>query len=425
MTPERQPAAVPETLLDRIEAFIDEYVYLGPTQRAAVALWVIHTWAFAAAHATPYLFITAPEKGSGKTRLLEILRLLVPRPWYVVRPSEAVLFRKVSADRPTLLFDEIDTVFGGRIEREDLRALLDAGHRPGATVPRCVGADFRVQDFEVYCPKALAGIGEALPDTVRDRSIRIAMQRAKPGELRRQRRGHELEKQAAPLRAEIEAWVRRHEAALRSARPELPVELGDRAADGWEPLLAIADEVDVIWSVRARDAARLISGRGDYDSETPGVQLLAALRLIFEAADSDRMSSRDILKKLARDEESPFAGWSDGSRPARGAQRRLARLLRRYGITSQTIRLPNGTTPKGYYRKDFEDAWARYVPVPPATATTPQTAGTGASSPAVVADVADNAAAGQAAAAGYYCICVPPGAASVCDRCGLAVKAPA
>src|SRR5262249_12144071 len=43
----------------------------------------------------------------------------------------------------------------------------------------------------------------------------------------------------------------------------------------------------------------------------------------------------------------------------------LARVLKPFGIVSHTIRLAGGWTPKGYERKDFEDAWARYSPDPP------------------------------------------------------------
>ncbi len=43
---------------------------------------------------------------------------------------------------------------------------------------RCVGDGprIRVEKFEVFCPKVLAGIGE-LPDTVGDRSLRIELKR--------------------------------------------------------------------------------------------------------------------------------------------------------------------------------------------------------------------------------------------------------
>jgi hypothetical protein len=60
----------------------------------------------------------------------------VPRPVEAVNVSPAYLFRKVADDNgaPTLLFDEIDTVFGPKAkDNEEIR-----GHRKGAVAGRCV-----------------------------------------------------------------------------------------------------------------------------------------------------------------------------------------------------------------------------------------------------------------------------------------------
>ena len=83
---------------------------------------------------TPRLAFLSPEPASGKTRALEASEPLVPRPVEAVNVSPAYLFRKVGTDgRPTILFDEIDTVFGPKAkENEEIRGLLNAGHRKGA-----------------------------------------------------------------------------------------------------------------------------------------------------------------------------------------------------------------------------------------------------------------------------------------------------
>src|SRR4051794_14773707 len=81
-------------------------------QADAVALWTLHTHAFAAAEATPYLHVTSPERESGKTRLLEALDLVVARPWFTARTTAAALVRKLAAEPPaTLLLDETDNTF--------------------------------------------------------------------------------------------------------------------------------------------------------------------------------------------------------------------------------------------------------------------------------------------------------------------------
>ena len=67
-------------VLDQIVEFVRRFVVLSDVQADAIALWVAHTHAVDAADATPYIAITSAEKRSGKTRLLEVLELLVREP---------------------------------------------------------------------------------------------------------------------------------------------------------------------------------------------------------------------------------------------------------------------------------------------------------------------------------------------------------
>src|SRR5262249_43024474 len=128
------------------------------------------------------------------------------------------------------------------------------------------------------------------------------------------------------------------------------------------------------WPARARRAlVELCAGKADDD--TLGVQLLRDCRTVFKARAVDRLSSEDLLVGLIKIEESPWAEINNGKPLTKNG---LARKLKPYGITSGTIRLEDGTTPKGYYRASFKDAWNRYVhesPMPPdafQNATTPQ-----------------------------------------------------
>jgi len=74
--------------------------------------------------------ISSPEKGSGKTRLLEVLEYLCRYARHSTNMSAAYLFRTVELLEPTLLIDEADAIFGpGEKTHEDLRALINAGHR--------------------------------------------------------------------------------------------------------------------------------------------------------------------------------------------------------------------------------------------------------------------------------------------------------
>jgi uncharacterized protein DUF3631 len=342
------------TALDDAEAFIRRYVVITDDQAAAVALWILHTYTLDAADITPYLSITSAEKQSGKTVLLDVLEKLANKPWRAVTPSAAVTFRTIEKECPTLLLDEVDTIWGpkARDEDEGLRALLNAGfRRHGSTVPRCDGPKMRVRNFRTFCPKALAGIGE-LPDTVADRSIPIRMERK-----RRDDRVERWRERAARIVAEQVAESIRETgvtvvADLDGYEPELPDELSDRAQDAWEPLLAIADQARGEWPARARAAAVALMASRD-DLVPLGSRLLNDIRDIFADHPTVKMGTTELLELLYQIEE---AGWSDWyGKPL--TARKLASLLKPYGIEPHRERAW-----RGYFLGDFLDAFSRDLP---------------------------------------------------------------
>jgi hypothetical protein len=269
------------------------------------------------------------------------------------------MFRKIAKDKPTLELDEIDAIFNSHSERtEPLRAILNAGNRPGATVARCVGENKDVEDFPIFCAKVLAGIdsGHRIPDTIRDRAVTISMQRKTGAEPVERFRYRDANAAAQPIREGFERWAVGAIDLLLAADPDLPHELDDRAAEAWEPLLAIADMAGGEWPERARLAARALSGDIDRDETTTGTMLLAAVQEAF--GESDRITTTDLLGTINADDELPFGGWRDG----KGLDgRRLARLLKPYGIRPRTIRIGDHTE-KGYLKESLVEAWERWLP---------------------------------------------------------------
>ncbi len=156
-------------LLEDVRDFIRRFIVLSPAQVIIVAVSVAYTYLWQSFETAPYLHVTSPEKRYGKTRLMECLNLVASKPWLTMKTSAAALVRKLHSHKPTLLLDETDPAFGGdRDYAEALRQVLNAGHRKGGTVSLCTGngSHIKVSEFEVFCPKVLAGIGH-LPDTVR------------------------------------------------------------------------------------------------------------------------------------------------------------------------------------------------------------------------------------------------------------------
>lgn len=347
-------------LLDDLVRYVRSYVVLAEEQLIALALWTIHTHAIVAAETTPYLNITSAEKQSGKTRLLEVLELLVREPWFTGRTSAAALIRKVDAMRPTLLLDETDAAFkSDREYSEALRGVLNSGHRRGGRATVCVGkgADIKPRDFDVFGAKALAGIGNRLPDTVRDRSIPIELKRQASHERVQRFHRRAVAPVAEVLRSRIDTWVLAQLDVLRQIEPAVIYTVSDRAFDGWEPLLAIAQVAGRRWLDSATRAANSLSGNRPVEDDSIGVQLLHDIRVVFRASSAYRLHTDALLERLCAMPESPWHSYDDKPLSPQG----LSQLLRRYKIRSRQVWL-DAVNKHGYVRADFEDAWRRYLP---------------------------------------------------------------
>jgi hypothetical protein len=350
-------------LLDEISAFVRKYVSLTAAQATAVSLWTMHSHAIDAADATGYLSVTSAEKQSGKTRLLEVLELIVHKPWYTTRTSAAVLVRKLSSESPTLLLDESDAAFkSGEEYAEALRGILNGGHRRGGVASLCVGKDNTPTDFSIFGAKIIAGIGR-LPDTVADRSIPIRLKRKSAAEPVCRFRRRKVEPEAAALRDRLASWSASHLDELRDAEPKLPEEISDRAQDCTEPMLAIADLVGGDWPERARAAViELCTGELAKD-QTTRIELLRDIRLVFEEKAVDRISSEDMLAGLNAMAEHQWCEFHGKPLTARG----LAKLLADFDVASKQLKIA-GAKVRGFDRADFSDAWSRYLVVHPVPA---------------------------------------------------------
>jgi hypothetical protein len=383
-------------LLDKVRALFASYVVVpSPEYLDVIALWISHSHAIGSAETSPRLVFKSPEKESGKTRALEVLELLTPNPLSIINTTIAAVFRLLDQETSTILFDEVDSVFAVKTAPgyEELRALLNGGYRRGATVARVVGEGkkMRVQRFSVFAATVLAAIGD-LPDTIESRAIIVPMRRRAPDEPVAPFRRRRALDAATELREALAAWAVDNLYSLSDADPEIPEGIADRSADCWEPLFAIAELAGDDWPERAHAAAKLILEGRVADDLSLGVRLLADIKAAIGTA--DRMSSAAMVAALNALDEAGWGGWHDGKGMT---VRDLARKLKPYdlpggrpgGIRPKTIRLDDNSTPKGYLRGDFADAWARYLRAidgPPVTSATSATSATQIRIP--VADVA-------------------------------------
>ena len=374
-----RPAAPidPAELLNQVTAFITRFSVF-PDRHCApmLALWCAHTHAIAHFYTTPRLILDSAEAGSGKTRVLEVIQFLVSKPEMTISITTAAIFRMLAVGPITLLFDEIDAVFSAKAgsNHEDLRALLNAGYKRSATVARCVGdaSRMKVERFPVFAPVALAGIAGAMPTTITTRAITVHMRRRAPHEHAEPFRERKVETEAEPMRDQLTDWLDRVGAdQLAGAEPAIPDGITDRAAEVWEPLLAIADQAGGHWPATARAVATHFVTTAATTGSSIGTRLLADVRALFHTRGVDRMATTDIIAELLAAEE---AAWADlDGRPIDA--RRLAKELNRYGTRPGPVRIAGQAT-KGYQvggPTGLADAWTRYLPpldpTPPDTVT--------------------------------------------------------
>jgi hypothetical protein len=329
-------------LLEEARAFFRRYIVVDELQADTVALWIAHSYVFDTARATPYLHFWSPEYGSGKTTALEVIEVLARDGLTVDDLSGAALFRLIEARHPTLLLDELDGVFGkkGSEAAEDHRKLLNSGYRAGKRVFRCGGKNnTELQDFDVFCPKALAGLNE-IPGTLAQRAIAISMKPPRPDEQHADFDPEETEAAASYLRGSFQLWAEAAEGDLRDPRlkPDKLPELDARRNEIWRILFKIADLAGGRWPEAARRAAvELSGGERRNDEASLGVKLLADIRDLFL---EEKMACKARVEALNGLEESPWGGWKDG---AGLTTRLLGWKLTPYGIHAKKIRFDERT----------------------------------------------------------------------------------
>ena len=358
--PEPWPGPVDgAALLDEIKGLLEHYAALPEGGSRAIALWALYSWVFDAFSVCPNLMVTAPERGSGKTQVSELLSWMVPRPKPVSDASAAAIIRSIERDRPTLLFDEAQS-FLKRKTDDPTRGILLAGFTLRfASVERCAGDLNEPRRYSTFAPKAMNGINLAgVDDKLTSRSIVIPMMRATKSlpELRADR-----DPVGEDVRSRCARWADDNRAALREADPDMRGRIG-REAQPWRPLFAVADMAGGDWPKQIREAADNLAAKAATfaDSKTLGVMLLEDVRTVFGSR--DRIKSKDLDAALIELPERPWKTYGRGDKPLTPAAR--GRILAVYGIRSETLRFPDNTDSKGYKRTDLETAWASYLSEP-------------------------------------------------------------
>ncbi len=360
--PHPEPVTDLAPVLDEALSELERYVVGRQHDLAAAVLWAAHAHLVHSErvrlHISPKLAVQSPDRGCGKTTLLEAIGALVPRPETGSSISAAATFRLIEDRRPALLLDEADRIPrpGGS---EELIGVLNSSHRrSGAYVYRVeeVGGQRVPIKYSAWAAVAFAGIRQ-LPSTLQDRSIVVRLTRARPGEVK----AH-LRNGSSPILRSVKRRLARWAADL-SRLPEapLPSQLYNRTGDNWQPLLSIAAVAGGRWPELMKEAALASLAADQQDS-----QLVALLEGIHRAfGEQERLRTKGLLDFLLADDEHD---WGTANR-GKGINEAWLRERLRDVISPAADGKPGSerwgsgnNKERGYSRGRFLDAWQRYLP---------------------------------------------------------------
>jgi len=337
---------------------INRHMVIRKVDSDAAVLWAMHTHIYEVFNHTPRFIVTAPDAECGKTVLMtHMIGNLINKPQPVELMKPAPFFRLAEAFKPSFLIDEADVFLR---EDVDLIAAVNNGWEPHGGVPRCVGDDFEVKIFSTHCPVVLAGIemSKHLPATTLSRSIVVHLERAAFDELSLDdvydKRKHQ--KHIRRIGRMMARWCSDNRTAIASHEPVMPDGVRNRMADKWQPMMAIAEIAGADWPQRT---ALSMSSQVDMAEPAKALLLLADMRDIM-AELTTGIHTVDLITKLCQLPETPWAEYNFREREnKRIKDRQIAKLLKRYGLHPEPIRL--ATVARGYYKEKVDVVLRRYL----------------------------------------------------------------
>lgn len=330
---------IKKALVEHIDFYSDGYADV-------VACWVMGTYIFPIFTAYPYLFLSGP-RGSGKTKLLDVIRYLAFNAVPTSNTSVSSLFRIIESNQATLLIDEAEKL-GGYGDDSDMRLILNAGYKTGYPVMRSNKDSLEPEMFDVYSPKVIASINQVNPTTA-SRGININMIKTASRKKGNQR-VTDFSGDWIKLRSALYRYLLCHVFKVKELYEgsDKVNKLQCRKNELWAPILSIALSV-------SEDIFEVVAGMATNDSkDEEGViddwhaALLKGLKEMVSSHASYQLSEikEAMLRYLETDEKDKVTSRWVGS------------ALTRFGF-KRGIRLSTGTT---YYVNPgvVEDLIKRY-----------------------------------------------------------------
>lgn len=334
---------------------IQKHILMGEASADVLTLWTLYTYLFDCFEWAPYIYITSPVYGCGKSTLRRLLERLTRRSMHTSEGSAPSMFRTISAKRPTFFIDEWDQL--SRQTQENVMSILNSGALYDGTVTRCHPETLEPEVFRTFCPKMILGIGGTkLSAATRSRLIELPIQRAMASDGLVRLKWYD----GTPLRARSALWARSVRNWAIVTEPAMDAATL-RSRDVWEPLCVVAEACGPEWVARAREAAAALAGVNEGGESPPvAVALLHGAAAAFSQLGATTLRSREITYNLG------VTGCYGSVTPTF-----LAAKLGLFGIRPALIRFDDGVA-RGYKVEQFAEPCRRYPP-PPIQSVTPVT----------------------------------------------------
>ena len=356
------PTQIVKSVVADVEQMLRCYCVMPKHAYLPLALWVVATYLSAVFRAFPYIALFSPMKRCGKTRLLDVLKLVCFEPFTGIAPTAPALFRSIGGGQ-TLLLDEMEILKPSKNASEgqqSMIAILNAGYKRGATVPRCEGngKEIRVVNWPVFGPKAFATTSR-LPSTLADRCIMVTMQRKTADQKVERFREARAEDEAKGIVVRISSFATEFGELIQQAYDTMPDLdfLNDRDAEIWSPLFAVCTVATSHLRTQLIEDAKALSRvkeLADAD-ESLALRLLEDVHAVWPSPDTKYVHTSDLLVRLQAMDDSIWKHEIELT------SRKLARMLKAFGIFPRQVRL--GDSRKGYALAPIQRAVSRYLAI--------------------------------------------------------------
>jgi len=301
---------------------------------ATLSLWAILTYVYPVWPTVPYLWIGGPL-GSGKSRVFDVLGRTVYRPLVSSNMTAPCLFRTIDAQGGTLLLDEAERLNERSAEAAEIRSILLSGYKTGGTAHRMEkrGDSFQPLAFNVYGPKAIAGIND-LPAALTSRSICITMFKAAKNSPKPRRRIDKDPDKWATLSDDLHCFsLTNGQRFLEAAGEYISCEgISGRDMEVWQPIFALAKLIERAGAtgllVLTQQHARYLLDKSQQDM-IPDLDEALLLALVEKLNNQLGGATASEVLSTAKDMEPAMFTYMT----ARG----VGSVLKRYGICSSRI----------------------------------------------------------------------------------------